>query len=736
MIEKMNGILKRFYRRDESTGFSCFGIETDEIDVRRNSDGFVYGEGIIPKWPVDTYLILDGTWDEFIYKVKSAKPFTETQEISKKLLKQIVKDLTEENEDFKISNAGIKKILEVAGQDILTFSKRKDGLNVLIESLPKIKKETLELIFEKLTNVNESYRIIDYISQFGGSAENCDKLIKLYGPSAMKRLKKFPYQAGFLSGMDFYTCDRLAQSLKVDALAGQRISSMIYTALDEILNQSGSTYTTQYALKKQVARIAKKSAYPNETIPASVLASTIQQINGITIELMKNGIRIYRKFLYDSEIIIASNLKRLNEKKPNEQFKASYIEEVERVLDIKYSEKQKEAFQSIRSNGVKIITGGPGTGKTTIVNGILYMYQKMYPKNKILLCAPTGRAAQRMSEITLMDASTLHRALQFQPFDNGTMINKNADNPLAADLIILDEMSMVDTEIFSILLPSIKDGSTLILIGDENQLQSVSYGNVLHDLIESKQFDMYRLKEVFRQKGKTTIIDNAYRILEGKMDFIKDDSFEIVLCESVKDAVDSIIQTFDKLHNSEEAECPQILSPVKIGDGGTKVINDIISEKLNVGIEPSAETVFRHYKTTYHLNDKVIFGRNNYEKEYYNGDIGYITEILKNGILVKVGSDIKRITGECLKDVSLAYAITIHKSQGSEAENILIILPDTYAHMLNQNMLFTAVTRAKKYVKIVYVNSALFDSVHTIKTDKRNTGLVDKLTGVKREVLN
>lgn len=734
MVEKMNGVLRRFYKRDESTGYSVFGIETDEIDVIRNIDGLILSEGIIPKWPIDTFLILDGRWNEHIYEVKSGKPYTETIETSKTLMKRIIGELQGELEDFRLSALGIKKILEVTGPDILSFSKEKNAKQTVTNKLPKIDPQKINLIFDKIQAMTESYHVIEYISKFGGTTANCDKLIKLYGPCALKQLKKTPYKTGYIAGMSFFECDRIAFSLNLDALNNERITSMIHEALNQLLNQSGSTYATQSVLKKQVLRVSKKSAYPNEEIPIPVLVSALQKAQGLVIEFMNNGTRIYKKFWYDCENIIASNLERLNQGRPYESFDSKYIKEVESLLNISYSQKQKDAFISLSTSGVKIITGGPGTGKTTVVNGILYMYQKMHPKNKILLCAPTGRAAQRMSEVTTMDAFTLHRALEFRPYENGVIRHKDADDKLDADLIVVDEMSMVDTEIFSILLPAIKKGSTIILIGDENQLQSVSNGNILHDLILSDKFEMYRLKEVFRQKGNPTIIDNAYKILEGKMNFVRDETFDLIECESIKDAMNEIMRTFDKLYLLGELNKSQILSPVKISDGGTGKINEIVSEKINLG-KADASITYKHYKTVYHNGDKVIFLKNNYEKDYYNGDIGYIAEILKNGFVVNVGNDAKVITGDCLKDVTLAYAITIHKSQGSEADYVLIILPDTHINMLNRNLLFTAVTRAKKYVKIAYVNSALSDSVHTIIIDKRNTGLVDKLTGIKREVL-
>lgn len=745
MQNKLSGYLKKIYRRDEKTGITYFGIETEELDVIRNSDGFVYASGIIPKWPADIFILTEGIWDDNNYKVTTIKPYTETEAISKKLLKNIVEELKDENEDFTLSAAGIKKILSVTGIDILSFIKKENAKEILNEKLLKIDPKKIDMIYEKLQFVNESYLVNDYIIKFGCTSSHCVKLVAYYGESALQAIKAHPYKIGHSVGMDFFTSDRIGKDVSFDALATERIEALIYTAISNELDKTGSTYVPKHKLEKNIVSLCKKSSYPNEIITSSMIALTINNMSGIIVEKAARGVRIYRKSLYESEKIISSNLKRLNDSSETYEFDETTIEEAEKYLKIKYSEKQKESFNALRSSGIKIITGGPGTGKTTVVNGILYLYKKMHPNKEILLCAPTGRASQRMSEVTKMEASTIHRTLDFRPYGDGRLKCKDKESQLNGDLIVLDEMSMVDTEIFSLLLPAIKSGGTLILLGDENQLQSVSSGNILHDLIESESFETYRLVEVFRQKGKQTITDNAYKILDGKMNFEKDESFSVELFEDTVSAVEKTVKMFDEFYKKNEEKNIQILSPTRVGDGGTNILNSIIAKRIN-DIENENEneneneekepTFYKHHTTTYRKNNKVIFSKNNYEKEYYNGDIGYISRILKNGFIAQVGEKEIRITGECLNEVSLAYAITVHKSQGSEADGIIILLPDTYTNMLDKNMLFTAVTRAKKFVHILYVNSALYDAVTTYKVDKRNTGLTDKIKGTKREVLN
>lgn len=730
MVERFTGELMGFYSRDEVTGESLFGVATDEIDVERNWEGYVCCRGTIPKWPPEITLLVSGHWSGSVFLAESAKPVTETKEASKKILQKIVSGLKEEDKSFKLSAKGIHSILEVAGIDLFQFAKEPDALERLERSLPKIRKETLEKVYGKLRDINLSDDLLETVSRYGGTVSNCSKLIQLYGANALKRLKRDPYKAGFFAGMDFYTCDRIAFSFRKDPISRERMEAIIYEALEQEMSASGSTYVTQSVLKKRIRRVNRKSAYAAEEIPDAEVAAAIRSMRGITVELVTNSARIYRKSLYEGERVIAENLKRLNRKVEQEEYRESYVADVEKLLGITYSERQREAFHALGTTGVKLITGGPGTGKTTVINGILYLYRHLYPEKKISLCAPTGRAAQRMSEVTGMEAQTIHRMIEYVPYSGKNMARRNAYNPLDADMVVVDEMSMVDTEIFSMLLPAVKDGATLILIGDEDQLQSVSPGNVLHDLIESGEFEAYRLKEVFRQKSGNTIIDNAYKILKGEMDFVGDETFEVCGCGTLEEARTELSKRIEQ--EKEEQSDVQILSPVKVGECGTIKINLDISEEL---YRDKDVPCFRCCKTNYHAGENVIFRRNNYDKSYFNGDIGRITAIHDSGITVEVNGEAVELDSESMKDVSLAYAVTIHKSQGSEYGTVILVLPDTYTNMLNRNILFTAVTRAKNKVVIIYVNSALYDAVHTVKADTRNTGLCEKMNGIRRKVL-
>lgn len=710
-------------------------LDTMELNVYRNKFGCVECHGFFPILENKTEIKVNGKWEllennTYIFIVSNIQIITQTKDFSKLVLKKVEEKIKNKNSKFKLSSQVKKKILEITNNNLVDFIQKKDSKEIL-KNETKLSEDKIDDIFEELSKYLVEPTLINYLFNFNVSGSSIYKIIELYKGNSIKVIQKYPYEVGMKVGINFETCDLIARDRKINPFNKTRIKTMMYDCVKQILNADGSTYTTKRIFEKAMIKKTSKSAYPEFTIPLEMMAVLLPEVNGLYLE--KNGkfIKIYLKKYYFAEMKIAKYLKILNTRK-NNKFPIGFdmeheIEDVENEFGVKYSDVQKSAFSVLNTNGVKIITGGPGTGKTTIVNGIINIYKKIYPENEILCIAPTGRASQRITEVTKMEAKTIHKALEFMPFDGKSEATKNEHNQLTADLIILDEMSMVDTEIFSKLLCAIKNNAMLILLGDENQLQSVSSGNVLADLISTDLFEMYRLKEVFRQKGDNTLIDNANNVLYGNLHFTKNDHFKIESFEENKDAINDVVNTFFEFNQDI-----QILSPTKVGIGGTKNVNDILSKKIQeklAEIRNSDEIIpeFIYGKTTYHLNDKVIFHQNNYDAGYYNGDIGYIKEITEKDVTVQINDNLICISGKNLNDMTLAYAITIHKSQGSEANNILILLPDTYTKFLNRNMLFTGITRTKKYVKIVYVNNALFESVMNETMDKRKTGLVEKI---------
>ena len=340
----------------------------------------------------------------------------------------------------------------------------------------------------------------------------------------------------------------------------------------------------------------------------------------------KNGI-VYNRKIYDAENNAVENIIRLTSNREKIPFDARLIRKSEKACGMSYGKQQREAFPKIlESKGIKILTGGPGTGKTTTIKGIILAYQEMHPKDVVKLCAPTGRAAQRMAESTEMPACTVHRLLNYTPYGEDANF-KDASNPIDADLIVVDEVSMLDISLFSMLIDAIKTGATLVLVGDIHQLESVGPGAVLHDLLDinDKFIPKCMLTDVFRQKGGSPIIDNSKRINEGRTSLVTGKDFQIIQTKTETESMEKVKGIMKKYYDPKDPFKIQILCPSKEGISGVVNQNTILQECLNT----SKDKIF-YGKGCYKVNDKIIMTKNNYEADYYNGDIGIIRSIDKN----------------------------------------------------------------------------------------------------------
>ena len=401
---------------------------------------------------------------------------------------------------------------------------------------------------------------------------------------------------------------------------------------------------------------------------------------------------------------------------------------VQKQLSITLAERQIEAIKAAITNKVLVITGGPGTGKTTIIKSILQIFSSV--TNSILLAAPTGRAAKRMSEATGRESKTIHRLLEFNMAKGG--FQKNEEFQLECDLIILDEASMIDSLLMYHLLKAIPKNATLIIVGDINQLPSVGAGSVLKDIIKSNAFPVIELNEIFRQAQQSAIIVNSHNIIQGKIPsldninensdfyFIKDDDQEGVLDKVIRLVKQRIPQKFgfDSINDI------QVLTPMNRGIVGTSKLNEYLQEALN----PDGLEIVRGGRK-YRIGDKVMQIRNNYDKEVFNGDIGFITNIDTENQSVTITVDGRAVTYDFsdLDELVLAYAVSIHKSQGSEYQ--VVVMPLVMAHymMLARNLLYTGITRGKKLVVVVGSKKAMFLAVKNNKIMSRNTWLSERL---------
>ncbi len=374
---------------------------------------------------------------------------------------------------------------------------------------------------------------------------------------------------------------------------------------------------------------------------------------------------------------------------------------------------QRQAFGILYSPGVKILTGGPGTGKTTVIKGLISYITRM--GKKCVLCAPTGRAAQRMSEVCERESSTIHKLLDIRPYGKNEYRCRGKENQICEEYIIVDEVSMVGVELFAQLLNAARNGSSVILVGDIDQLPSVTPGNVLRDLITAG-IETYRLDTVFRQKELSTISLNGAKINKGQIDLQTNGEFKIFrfqegeLTQMAKRAAEELQADF----RPSEMFHVQLLGPVKKGDSGVFALNNVSQKLLN----PSELEGIQK-------NDRIIFLENNYEEEYFNGDIATVISVSSEEIKVRMFDEVRTLPRSCMKDIALAYAVTIHKSQGSEYDDIIIVLPK--CGMLARNLLYTAVTRAKKQVTILSEEDALERCIRTDRTGKRHSALAERI---------
>jgi exodeoxyribonuclease V alpha subunit len=468
--------------------------------------------------------------------------------------------------------------------------------------------------------------------------------------------------------------------------------------------------------------LAKKSAFV-EDIPKELILRAMYTDKRFVIEKdAEEKIRYTYIDMYNAEKKIFSEMRRLQNSSKTNDFTRRMFSEVQEEIGIEYSEQQKEAFGSLRSSGVKIITGSPGTGKTTVVNGIIKAFEKINPCGTVSLCAPTGRAAQQMREATGRPASTIHRLIDLRPFE-GSVAEEHKITPINSDLIIVDEMSMVDTVLFSLLLSAIKNGALVILCGDSDQLPSVGAGNVLHDIIESNICETYRLSKIYRQKGTSNIVLNAHRIRENNTEMLEDEDFRIINALSEDEMIAIVSALSEEYYDKTNPYKFQILSAVKKGTIGVYNLNKVLQDICNP--DECEELISCKFR----VNDKVMFTVNNYKAGYVNGDIGTVVSTEDDTIVVKVDETEIAVPHSKVSDLMLAYSITTHKSQGSEFETVVVILPEQPKIMLQKKLIYTAITRAKKNVIIIAQNDSLQHSIFTDEFSKRRTNLGDRLTG-------
>lgn len=617
---------------------------------------------------------------------------------------------------FGIEKDAACQLVSKYGSNIPDLVKKKDVVAILSKEANLTEDKASELVKEISTTLFE-YKAFRYLSKFNIPYSYACKAVRYYGDKVLMSIKNNPYAVGEKIGLSLEQCDRIAKANGANAFSVARIRFAIKKVFDN-LETSGDcfVYIDDFIkiFNKKVITESFGSPIPTILILSSVDTRiyTIDRLDGKEI--------IYSNTLIEAEKRIAANISRLSNCDSNEPYNDGLIKYAEKVCNMSYGKQQLEAFpMALRYRGVKILTGGPGTGKTTTIKGILFAYKRMHPDHTIRLCAPTGRAAQRMAESTGMPATTIHRLLEYRPFGESASF-KDANNPIEADMIVVDEMSMTDIKLFDMLLCACKTGTTLLLVGDINQLESVGPGAVLHDLLQSEESLIKKtlLTEVYRQKGNSPIIDNAIKINKGETNLSLNEEFKIVKTKSEDESLEKIKEIYSGLYEKDNPFSVQVLCPARAGLTGIDNLNKELQELLN----PCDERLV-YGSTTFRKGDKVIMTRNNPEFDYYNGDIGVIKEICDNSLVVEIRDNEVKLCKDLLDDIKLSYGMTIHKSQGSEFTSIIIVMPMNPKNMLVRNLFYTGVTRAKKSVIIVNESCAMETAIKVNKAGCRKTML-------------
>lgn len=635
--------------------------------------------------------------------------------------------------------ATAKKIVDKFGEKTL---------DIITENPEKLS-EIKGITFEKAVEIGEAYTekksitdIIIFLQKYNISITLAMKILRVLPESPISKIENNPYiLCDKIDGISFVTADTIASNMGIKKNDVKRIKSGIkYTLSRAALN--GHTYLTEEA----IVSYASEYLDVTELEVHNALISLVSEL-----EIIKETVQEEAYFLpsyYMAEVDITNRLTSLNSTSMKSLYYKDVYDDIYALNNIVLADKQKEAIEKVLSNNITVITGGPGTGKTTVIKSIISIMEK---KNlKVVLTAPTGRAAKRMAEVCGKSARTIHRLLEVSFSDKSSnKFVKNESNPIAANMIIVDEMSMVDVLLFASLLKAVKNGTRLVLVGDVNQLPSVGAGNVLKDIINSDRFSCVYLDEIYRQEKESMIISNAHNILKGEYPSYtgKNSDFFIIKKTDAGSITDEIIslckERLPKFLENKSDLSIQVLSPMKKTMLGTIAINNVLQQELNPSSKNKQEKKWGEY--VFREGDRIIQTKNNYDIDWktesgevgigvFNGDTGTIKKIDNKEKFVTVefyDGKIAEYEFSKLEDLDLAYAITVHKSQGSEFDAVIIPLYSGPRTLMYRNLLYTAVTRAKSLVVIVGSEAVVKMMIDNDKETVRYTSLKNKLENAK-----
>jgi exodeoxyribonuclease V alpha subunit len=634
-----------------------------------------------------------------------------------------------------------KKVVETLGEDCLDKIIKEPSTLSLV---PKLTKKKQDVIYQTLKEYSQSHRTIVYLTELGFTMKDAMSIYNFYKSFTENIIKENPYQMiNDVDDITFLKVDKLKTELNIDPLDARRIKACIFYIMNDLLFRLGDTYLLIDEIVRELNR------YLNIELDIELILNYIDELileGKIIVEKEK----FYTTSIYESEEIITEKISYLaNKPKIKQKNLDKYIEQLEKEEGITYNEQQKEAIISALENNVVIITGGPGTGKTTIIKAIVTLYEKIYEKqnkdlmNDLALLAPTGRASKRMMESTNLKASTIHRFLKWDKDANAFMVDEYHKD--YSTLIIVDEVSMLDTELMASLLKGLTSSIKLILVGDMNQLPSVGPGNVLKDLIESNIVKTVYLDLLYRQSEDSYIPVLAEEIknnnlsksyLEKKDDYLFLPCPKEKLVESMKNIA---TQLMEKGYTDKKTV---ILAPMYAGINGIDHLNMCLQDIFNPKDETKEE--IKIGDITYRCQDKILQLVNNPDENVFNGDIGFIENIIKENkslskkteIYVNFDGNVVKYLPKDMTKIKHGFVISIHKSQGSEFEVVVMPICSSYARMLYRKLIYTGVTRAKQKLIIIGEPRSFEYAIENTSERLRKTSLKEKLIETYNKMKN
>lgn len=607
----------------------------------------------------------------------------------------------------------------------------KDTMDIL-EKAPQRLLEIEGIGPKKMAVITESFyeekQINDIaydLEQHGVAGRYAGRLLQKYGDDVKYVLTEEPYRMiQEIDGFGFKTADQIALAYGMDRQSPQRLGAGLAYVL-QTMTQNGHVCIPDAELVRRAAFLLQADALGLHDI----LQDTVDMGQLRTADF-EGTVYVYTPEAYEEEEYIADRIREMAAMKP-----LSMKTHVQLFLDrwqdschFELADKQREAVEKSLQSGMTVITGGPGTGKTTVVQTIIRLAEQ--EGLRILLCAPTGRAAKRLAETTQRKAKTIHRLLVPDGYVGKVQsFEYNETKLLPADLVIVDEVSMLDMEMMYHLLSALKPQCRCILVGDADQLPSVGAGAVLHDVIASETVPVVRLDTIFRQKEGGRIVTNAHLINNGRLPVVNEDlEFRFVEIETEADGATQISALYrSEVEETGDEFAVQVLSPMYKDPCGVDNLNQLIQERLNPPVLGKGELKGRHM--IFRVGDKVMQKHNDYEKGVFNGDIGQIFAVQHDMVYVRYPEQDVKYEGAEIDEITLAYAITVHKSQGSEYHTVIMALVNSHSIMLQRNLFYTAVTRAKRKVILVGTKRAVQTAVQNQRTSRRFTLLIPRLQG-------